>query len=384
MTPWEQWPEICKKESMSDLKDVCCVYWIRDKDHDDIFTEGYVGITNNFNYRVSQHINNCLNPKQYKNYRTDFRECVQEGRHVASKIVIASREYCLDVERNLRPSWAVGWNIAKGGDGGFGKHGLTGSKIAKTFYNILTRAGLEREDVFPEWLTSEGLENFKTFYDSLAGQEGHLTLKERGMGYNPENLIRLPRSEIVRKAYSRYDIGDGNLYSVEALAEMFDMKPNKISSRLRNGWTIREAVGLEQKVKPKVCLSTGICAEYNGKWSKDQIEAMRVAYESGVSVTEIEREHGIDVSNLLRFARMFRFKRDNRSIKFTDLMGNSCELGLRSNLTSELIESCKIMLINGKSPSQITEELCIPITKVYRIKEVLRWKEYEREKPVGG
>jgi transposase-like protein len=362
----------------------CCVYWIRAPTHGDIFKEGYVGIAQNFENRINQHIYNSKNPNNWHSYRTEFREALSSGDYLAEIILLAERDYCLYVEQALRPSWKIGWNIARGGEGGVGKHGLSGSKLAKTYYNILTRADLEGEDVFTEWLTSEGLENFKTFYDSLAGQEGHLTLKERGMGYNPENLIRLPRSEIVRKAYSRYDIGDGNLYSVKTLAEMFDMKPNKISSRLRNGWTIREAVGLEQKVKPKVCLSTGICAEYNGKWSKDQIEAMRVAYESGVPVTEIEREHGIDVSNLLRFARMFRFKRDNRSIKFTDLMGNSCELGLRSNLTSELIESCKIMLINGKSLSQITEELCIPITKVYRIKEVLRWKEYEKEKSVGG
>ena len=46
-----------------------CVYWIHTKDHTDIFTQGYVGITNNlerrsfrhFNYSDNQHLKNAIN-----------------------------------------------------------------------------------------------------------------------------------------------------------------------------------------------------------------------------------------------------------------------------------------------------------------------------------
>lgn len=356
----------------------CCVYWIRDNTHTDIFTEGYVGITNNFDYRINQHVTNCHNPKQYKNYRADFRESVVSGSYVVSKILIASREYCLEIEAKLRPTWVVGWNIAKGGSGGYGKHGLTGSKISRTFYNMLTRAEIENEEVYSGWLDAFGLENFKEFYDSMLKEAGEFTLKEKGKGYNPTNFVKLSRSEIIRRNRRRYDIQDGEFYSVQDLAEKFQLKANTISSRMRGGWTVREAVGLDTRENNLVYLSPLSFAKYKGKWSKEQLQQMKDAYESGITITKISEMFDIDTSNVLRFAKMFSFDRSTRTNKFLNFIGEVCELNLKSKFNTETVEQFKCLLVTGKSSREISEEMGIPIRTVYHMKDILKWRQYER------
>lgn len=228
----------------------CCVYWIRAKEHTDIFTEGYVGITGNFDYRMSQHISNCHNPKYYKNYRTSSREAIQSGNYTMSKVLIGSREYCLDVEAKLRPAWRIGWNLAKGGSGGYGKHGLTGTKGWRAYYSLLSRAESESEEFHGDWLGAGGMVKFVEFYNKLP-VEGELTLKKRGLGYNPDNLIKANRSEILRASSAIHDIGDGRLYSIIELGEKFNILPNTISTNLSRGFTIRQSVGLDDKERHK-------------------------------------------------------------------------------------------------------------------------------------
>lgn len=228
---------------------ICCVYWIRAPTHTDIFREGYVGISQNFEHRLNQHIYNSQNPKQWKNYRTVFREVLASGEYLADIILLGNRGYCLEIEQKLRPTWKIGWNIAKGGDGGVGTHGLSGSRLAKTYYNLITRARIEGEEFYKEWIGRDGLVNFASFYNQLP--EGELTLAERGKGYNPSNLIKLGRSELRRIQSAVHDIGDGRLYSIAELSEKFDIRANTISTNLARGFTIRQAVGLDKKEKFK-------------------------------------------------------------------------------------------------------------------------------------
>lgn len=87
-----------------------CVYWIRHRDHTDILTQGYVGITENINYRMWRH----------KRCRTNAHLTNAIKKHgwenlIKEVILISSTEYCLEIEKKLRPEKEIGWNIAIGG-----------------------------------------------------------------------------------------------------------------------------------------------------------------------------------------------------------------------------------------------------------------------------
>ena len=87
-----------------------CVYWIRRPEHVDIFTQGYVGITENMDYRMWRHKRcktNAHLANAVKKYGWDAL--------VKDVVLVASTEYCLDIETKLRPTKDVGWNVAIGG-----------------------------------------------------------------------------------------------------------------------------------------------------------------------------------------------------------------------------------------------------------------------------
>jgi hypothetical protein len=88
-----------------------CVYWIRHKDHADIFSQGYVGISNDFETRLRNHkskptnihMKNVLNKYGWENL-------------IKEKVLISTQEYCIDVEKQLRPVDFIGWNQTFGGN----------------------------------------------------------------------------------------------------------------------------------------------------------------------------------------------------------------------------------------------------------------------------
>lgn len=88
----------------------CAVYWIHQPDHTDIFTQGYVGISNNIKARWNKHKQHPKN-KHLQNVinKYGWDSLVKEV------IIIADTLYCLDIESKLRSIKNIGWNIAEGG-----------------------------------------------------------------------------------------------------------------------------------------------------------------------------------------------------------------------------------------------------------------------------
>jgi len=87
-----------------------CVYWIHHPEHTDIFSEGYVGITENMQYRMWRH-------KKCKTNAHLTNSIKKHGWEQLVKDVILESDtvYCLDIEKKLRPQKNIGWNIAIGG-----------------------------------------------------------------------------------------------------------------------------------------------------------------------------------------------------------------------------------------------------------------------------
>lgn len=86
------------------------VYWIRHKDHTDIFSEGYIGVSKNVEKRWNDHFNSPKN-KHLKNAISKYGLDVL----VKTIVIVGEEKYCYDLESKLRPNKKIGWNIAEGG-----------------------------------------------------------------------------------------------------------------------------------------------------------------------------------------------------------------------------------------------------------------------------
>lgn len=88
--------------------DIYSVYWIRRKDHNNILSEGYVGITNNIDNRMKQH-------KKSKNI---VGKAIRKYQDIVVDIIHLniSKKEALQVENNLRPVEMIGWNMCAGGN----------------------------------------------------------------------------------------------------------------------------------------------------------------------------------------------------------------------------------------------------------------------------
>lgn len=89
----------------------CCVYWIHHISHQNIFEEGYIGISNNPKRRFQEH-------KLPQEQNTHLKQALKKypSEEIEWSIILVSdKEYCLDVEEKLRFKEQIGWNITKGG-----------------------------------------------------------------------------------------------------------------------------------------------------------------------------------------------------------------------------------------------------------------------------
>jgi hypothetical protein len=90
------------------------IYWIRRESHSDITTQGYVGFTTQtVAARFQQH------RYYYENgicsHYPVYRAMGKYDDLIITPVVEGSVEYCLMLEKALRPEEAMGWNIRKGG-----------------------------------------------------------------------------------------------------------------------------------------------------------------------------------------------------------------------------------------------------------------------------
>jgi hypothetical protein len=95
------------------------VYWIKRKEHTDVFSEGYVGVTTvELEKRFLQH---SRVPKT--SVGKAIRAIGIENLEIVP-LVIAEADYCYEVEAKLRPREMIGWNQAVGGSAPPNKRGI--------------------------------------------------------------------------------------------------------------------------------------------------------------------------------------------------------------------------------------------------------------------
>jgi hypothetical protein len=87
------------------------VYWIRANHHTDMNTEGYIGVTNDFEARMSRH-------KSGKSGAHKLYNAIKKygwNNLIKSPIIVGEEDFCYEMEQKLRSRQEIGWNLAEGG-----------------------------------------------------------------------------------------------------------------------------------------------------------------------------------------------------------------------------------------------------------------------------
>lgn len=86
------------------------VYWIAHKDHTDIFSQGYIGVSSNPEKRWEYH--------KKRGENAHIRNAIKKygwDNLVKKVVLIGDENYCLEIENKLRPTDKIGWNLVCGG-----------------------------------------------------------------------------------------------------------------------------------------------------------------------------------------------------------------------------------------------------------------------------
>ena len=86
------------------------VYWLHLAGHTDILNEGYIGVSSQPNERLYEH-----RYERRTNRHLSHAFDAYGDQIIQTILLVGSKQYCLDVERGLRPTERIGWNIAIGG-----------------------------------------------------------------------------------------------------------------------------------------------------------------------------------------------------------------------------------------------------------------------------
>jgi len=273
----------------------CYVYWIRGSTHSEVLTEGYVGISVDPYKRFVEHKNS-----KAKYYNKDFKQNLGEGLCTLELLFYGSVRECFDLENELRPFSNIGWNISPGGLGGLNlSHGLAGHPVYKlyTYYKGLSKYG---KFLHKDWLGPAGVLKFIEFYDSKP--EGtKLTFTSKVMS---QETAEFKTTKDINKEILSSRVLSGIVNPVSTLGDIFDIRPNTISTRISRGYSLEEACGLVKRHSRMVVVN-GVEFKYNGKLSDNQIETLERMYISGESQVSIGKVLNMNSSNIGRLLRRF-------------------------------------------------------------------------------
>lgn len=90
------------------------VYWLHLYDHYDPLSQGYIGVSTDPDFRCNRHLR-LLREGKHDNIHLTHAYLRYKGNILHSIIYEGEEEDCYDEEVRLRPTRAIGWNIAEGG-----------------------------------------------------------------------------------------------------------------------------------------------------------------------------------------------------------------------------------------------------------------------------
>lgn len=188
------------------------VYWIGEKEHSDLYTQGYIGITKKaLKERVREHKKNKGNSivaGKLRNHADLIWSVIHE---------VSSLEEALALEANYRPKQNIGWNLQRGGEIGVEPewyadqtNSLRHSKKTSegTLRGIATK---DTKEARSERAKLNHKNNPESYKDIAKGEK------------NPRAI--LSEADVVKIKYELFDKGLKN----PEIAVMFGVKPYVIS-----------------------------------------------------------------------------------------------------------------------------------------------------------
>ena len=91
------------------------VYWIHLAEHTDMYSEGYIGVSDEPAKRLKEHTSLVKNNKHYNPYLSRVFKKYKDT-IIQTIIFEGGKSHCYLNEEILRPKPGIGWNINKGGD----------------------------------------------------------------------------------------------------------------------------------------------------------------------------------------------------------------------------------------------------------------------------
>ena len=95
--------------------DLTVVYWIRKKEHTNIYEEGYVGVSSNIKRRWREHITEALNNRHPNAHLGQAINKYYPDNIVFEIVYLSNEDNCYKHEEYLRPETNIGWNLRSGG-----------------------------------------------------------------------------------------------------------------------------------------------------------------------------------------------------------------------------------------------------------------------------
>jgi len=198
------------------------IYWIKRSEHTDIYSQGYVGITKDFDNRIKAHKKN--------RKKTPLTDAIKTYGFDNLEIDIVDYADCLEdalkIEAKYRPDQGIGWNLQKGGELGvepeWYNNPENSAKHSKAT-SLATKAGIAAKDS-REARSQRAKDIWERDKDSridwsIGEKNGKAKLKE--------SQVREARYELIPQGFSDKEI-----------AEMFGVKSYVISF-IRKGKTWR-------------------------------------------------------------------------------------------------------------------------------------------------
>lgn len=152
-------PKSCENLIKYRKKGIYKLYWLRHKNHTNIKTQGYIGITGkSLRERMNQHAISSEDGVDYPVYNAIRKH---KDDIIVDVLAIGDEDYILGLEESLRPDIYIGWNIDVGGSG-------TNSKTMKYIWStykgdIWRQEKIERHKNNPELVKNlhKGAQEFR-------------------------------------------------------------------------------------------------------------------------------------------------------------------------------------------------------------------------------
>ena len=288
------------------------LYWIRCAEHNDVGSQGYVGVTMDIKKRLVSH-NRALSSEKYKKlqgYSEDFIENFSKGDLIASIIDCGSIQSILNKEKLLRPHANIGWNVSKGGKTPSQiKHQSSGDRRFAMLNRFITK--LQSSGVFIDknFMTDDGVKLLKMHEPSIPmSSKCRLELKDTSIGFVLGNFYYYDVDYTKTKTFEH----DGVTWTFADACKHNKVSLNTACKRyMVYGKSIQESVGFVSFI-PKcyeIVYLDGVPCKYSSKLSKHSKEDLVKIYEfykqekSGFK--DYCKSFGIEDSNMLRYFKRY-------------------------------------------------------------------------------